>query len=670
MKMYHCIVFRDKKVQKVRAGTVVYIDDGKGFAVGKSLFDNLFVVGDKGISLSNDVAFDSDKSTRDKPSAGGAEIKATFDGDIVIATDKAKWTSTSVEDSVNKGDYFYTAEEKEYQLKGKEEGNDHSLDDIKSRPNTGGKAVRNDSLAINSNVTGFLSKLGKQHFDLKKNCAQESTDADAKINNINATSLNNSIRGKDKRLGYHYTITTTNPPTANAPASTVIDYFHTHENNNGNRLVSCVPRDDSDGLSRGKAYELVKGKTDIYYSLLSEGYQFKYYDSSGNLKGPTTCFTYVFDNKGNQIFCNYDRNKDQWTFYRKNVLAINPDTTRVVEYRQLYAADKNAPYHDLQELSRDEKGNRRWSYRYPTYDDEIYNFTIETKTINYSTQKVKVNEPQMTNFNVFHWESDGWESKEKNIPLTLTVDGLQGNDSYPLYIILTGNEGTPITIKVTQSYDDRPNDRPVIFCNLTTNEINFSIETPEGRERPVLFKGMIYSPFAKVVNALPVSGSTGGRFLGNIVAEELAIQDGSITWAHKNYLADDSDLNEVSDNAATAQENRQRDAVIFAKTALGVTDSNWADPDWFGTLTPDQQDAITAKWNTARQTLWETEGLDMPDWPWKVGGKTTDINKQHYSAINYDNGPLVEIVRVINFRTEYRTDPYINPFTHLYLPDD
>ena len=60
----------------------------------------------------------------------------------------------------------------------------------------------------------------------------------------------------------------------------------------------------------------------------------------------------------------------------------------------------------------------------------------------------------------------------------------------------------------------------------------------------------------------------------------------------------------------------------------------------------------------------------MPDWPWKVGGKTTDINKQHYSAINYDNGPLVEIVRLINFRTEYRKDPYIDPFTHLYLPDD
>ena len=143
---------------------------------------------------------------------------------------------------------------------------------------------------------------------------------------------------------------------------------------------------------------------------------------------------------------------------------------------------------------------------------------------------------------------------------------------------------------------------------------------------------MIYSPFSKVINAA-VPGSTGGSFKGNIVADELVIQDGGITWAQHNFLADDGDLNEVSDNAATAQEQRQRNAVAFAKNELGITDSNWSDPDWFGTLTPAQQSTIIANWNTARQTLWATEGLDMPDWPWKVGGKTTDINKQHYSMI-------------------------------------
>ena len=35
-----------------------------------------------------------------------------------------------------------------------------------------------------------------------------------------------------------------------------------------------------------------------------------------------------------------------------------------------------------------------------------------------------------------------------------------------------------------------------------------------------------------------------------------------------------------------------------------------------------------------------------------------------------DSSSVGEKVRIINFRTEYTTDPYIDPFTDLYMLDD
>lgn len=670
--LYFLSVLTGRERQKVRAGTVVIADDGKGFLVGKSLFDNLFTVGENGIKVSDGVVYNSDKDTRKTPSEDGAAvIQATFDGDIVITAEQENWNSTS------KGDRFYTEEEKNFQS-GDEQGQQHSIDDMNTNyPNMGGKAVRDNSLAIESSVSGFLTKLERQHFDLKRNLLTNETQ----YSTIVASDLNNKLKdaaNSNSALDNHFTTTTTTPATPSTPAKTEIQYYHDY-NKNGQKLVFCVPRSDVDQYCRGKAYEKVKDETELYYSLLTEGKIIKYYEDNGNSK-TTTCFTYVYDDKGNQIFCNYKSSDGTWTFYRKNVTINNEDSTREVKYWQLYSKNKNSLRHNLTELPIDENGNKSWSYRFPTANDQEFRFTIKKETVKYS-KRIQVNKPQITNSNVFHWENDGWKDDPKYTnPLTLEIkgenDGLAGSDYYPLYIILTGNEGTPISIKAKKS-----NSRPIIFCNLTTNEITFNIGNPDNPDEVVSFKGMIYSPFARVVNA-PLAGVTtgGGKFKGNIVAKELDIQDSSINWTHKNFLELDSDVNQVSDNVALAQEERKKLAETEAKKRINdylvlnseesISEEAWNNPDWFSGFTDNtRKAAIKEAWSKVRQDLWNELGLDMPDWPWKDGGKPTDTDKHHYSISDTESSSIGEKVRIINFRTEYTIKPYVDPFTTLRLLD-
>ena len=247
--------------------------------------------------------------------------------------------------------------------------------------------------------------------------------------------------------------------------------------------------------------------------------------------------------------------------------------------------------------------------------------------------------------------------------LVIKVDSLAGEDYNPLYLIITGNKGRAIKINVTGS-----NVRPLIICNLTSNEISeFSIAKDQ------TFKGMVYSPYTKVFNTLPSAGLGGGSFVGNIVAKELEIQDAGTTWTHQNFVASDTDFNTVSDTIAEKQEQRKQEALTFAKTALASYNPNWDDPDWFSSLATDEaKKQFQRAWNTARQELWNDYGLDMPDWPWSQGGKTTDPNQHHYSISNNDSSSTGtgEKLRLINFRTEYTIEPYINPFNNLYLSNE
>ena len=664
--LYFLPLILNKKEQRVRAGAVVLIDDGKGLAAGKSLFDNLFTV-KEGLSLANGSTVSSEDAgaLNKKPSEeGAATIQATFDGNIVVANkSNEEWTWNNAE----KGDYFYTQEEKEYQL-----SKDLSINEMKKTPNMGGKAVLDNSIEIDANVSNFLKKLTEPHVDLKKSCKVIDLPQP-----IPTSRLNRFSSGQDAYITSHYTIST---------QGDVTNYYHKYfkkvDNTNVYIYVSCIPpgkpypRVDNypEALLGeelpGEAYEPIDGVggEEIYYYFYTEGYQFLKAGSTSKIE----CFTYVLDSDGNKIFCDRRiKNNDNYykkyffDFYKKKAIAQDPT---VYEYRLIAQNDLKA-------------------YDPVVTDDSItfyYNdngskksFTIyKKKDINLTAGRT-VNNNQIFHSNIFHLEQDGWEEKEeKKYDLKIDVDSLPGEDYNPLYLIITGNKGKSIKINVTGS-----NDRPLVICNLTSNDISeFSIV--DGKT----FKGMIYSPYSKVVNIPPVTGSSGRRFVGNIIAKSLDIQDAGTTWTHQNFVEGDSELNAVSDEAAEKQEKRKQNAINFAIRELGISSNDWYDSDWFGKQDDTKKEQIIRAWNAARQKLWSTEGLstaltdeedvsdyeglDMPDWPWKEGGKTTDPNMHHYSVSNSEGIAKGETLRLINFRTEYTIEPYINPFNNLYLRGD
>ena len=638
------------KEQRIRAGAIALVDDGKGLPPGKTLFDNLFSVEDK-ISLNSGVSVDSDNTSSKPRTEDGAKIQATFDGDIII-TNKTWDPSTA-------GDYYYTQEEKEYQL-----NKDLSIDEMNADyPNMGRKAVKNSSNDIDANVSGFLNKLTLPHVDLKKNCKVTGLPQPILTSNLNR------YKSQDAYIKSHFTIT----KTTEENVTTVTNYYNKYVTKDNNKeiikYISCIPR----GVAYagepcpGEAYEFCvsSGGNDIYYYFYTEGYQIKNIVSGRTVE----CFTYVLDSDGNQIFCNRKNtnnahyNKYHFDFYRKS---LNQDTGEF-EYRQIIQSGTSP-------LDPVETENGITYY----YDDAgtPRSFTIpKKKDVNFS-KAIQVNDPQINNSSIYHLEQDGWENPVKN-ELVIKVDGLPGEEYNPLFLIITGNKGRVIKINVTAS-----NERPLIICNLTSNEISeFSIA--EGKE----FKGMIYSPYTKVFNTLPSTGSGGGSFKGNIVAKELEIQDAGITWTHQNFVASDTDFNTVSDTIAEKQEERKETAIKEGKkyyktelTSLGLADADWSDPDWFSKLPnlTDEDKEVRKKyqqaWNAARQKLLEDYGLDMPDWPWNEGGKTTNTDQHHYSISNNESGstgekPLQKL-RLINFRTEYTIEPYINPFNNLYLSNE
>lgn len=612
-----------KKEQRVRAGAIALIDDGMGAGAGKALFDNLFVVKD-GISLASGVGVDAQGS-----------INGTFDGGIVFARDYTAGDASGVQD------YFYTLAEKNYQS-----GHEglSVADLVEAYPNIGGKAVWDNSIEVDSSVSGFINKLRKVHLDLKKNTLNTPV-----LNDFNTKSVG-KYRNEDKQArDNHFTITQT--------GGNVSHYFHTEDNQR--KLVFCYPRLEEESFL-GKAYWLCHSGTNLYYDFLTEGLQFK---DTGNKT--VSCYTYVTDTEGNQIFCNRTTNTTWFfDFYRKNV-TYDAENLPVVEYRKL-----NTNTDKFTVESNDENAIT-YSYKYLGNEPKIY-FTINKVNHDFSGKR-QLNEPQVRYSNVFHWEQEG----EKELKITLTADpgqlSLPGGEYEPLYLILTGGVGSSkkefkASIKIKA---DVSNERPLIFCNLTENEIaEFSIKPG------VAFKGMIYSPFAKVVNTVYTNNdgsvASGGRrksFKGNIIAKGLEIQDGEVNWASHNFLADDSDLKKVSDDAAKAQEKRKQDAISMVQAKLKIDPANWSDPEWFHSLSDEQKIKIKNDWNAYREELWAETGLDMPDWPWKEGGKPTDPDQHHYSVTDIHSDTSGETLRLTNFRTEYTIEPYINPFNNLYLTE-
>ena len=374
-----------------------------------------------------------------------------------------------------------------------------------------------------------------------------------------------------------------------------------HKSKSGNEYTPCVG-------------DYVKLEGNTYYAFQKEGSE-----------------RFIFDEMGNRIVCNYNNG---WSFRRKNI--IDHETWTEFQYSNIVAT-----------LVSDNSEGTTYSYN---YNGTIIRFTLEKIGINFS-QGIEVNSNEYSSYPVYHWERNGGEA-------VLKVDGLPGDESNPVYIIFTGG-ADPIKIQVTKS-----NERPIIFCNLTTTPIR-EFEIKAGVE----FKGVIYSPYA---NVGPVWNRGGGKFTGNITAKKLDIDVAGESWTQKNFVANDSDLNQLTSEILEAQEKRKNLAINSAKEylgslGLGIDDTAWGDPSWFSKQTEEKKEQIKEAWNNARQYLWATNGFDIPDWPWSDGGKPKDMDKPHYSDVSVSFG---QKLRIINFDTEYTTHPYIDPFTKLFLEDE
>lgn len=682
----------NRREQRVRAGAVVLVDDGKGIVPGNTLFDKLFVV-NEGISFKDVSQYTVDSGVIKDP---------TFDGEIVYAKEYPGVNNRPTDLL----DFFYTAAEREYNQV-------HSIDEIKETPNMGGKAVWDNSILMESNISGFLNKLSRPHIDLKKNTIQET------LNEFKFTGLN-TYNNKDKIINKHFTVTNSDE---------VTHYFHRDTLNSYNYFAFCIPRFDTEGTGTegsatekdylGKAY-IAKEKDKTvgpYFSFHTEGYNFKYFKKGVLQSTPRVCYTYVLDDAGNKIFCfrenqiKYSKQYYFW-FYKKY---FDQDTKQYV----YVTFDAESTPMTVVELK--EGNHTKYKYSYDDIDktgNQIIDengknikryFTIDAveDTVFSNSQPIQVNNNQIKSSNVYHWEQEG------ETELTVLVNSEGGEEYDPVYIILTGTtygtggkngtgvtlstgsggastgegEGssteeikTKIKIKATHS-----NQRPLVFCNLTKNEIEFSIGKPDEPDKAISFKGIIYSPFAKVVNQ-PVQLSEGSsvrhKFTGNIIAKELGIQDSSVSWYHKNFVADDGDLNKISDDEAAAQAARKQKAIEEAQKAIAESEavnrslddirSVWNNSDWSGKFEdegPDYIVKIQSIWNGIRENLWKDYGLDMPDWPWKRGGKTTDPEQHHYGISSNDIDNTGKKLRIINYRTEYIIEPYINPFNNYSLTD-
>lgn len=333
---------------------------------------------------------------------------------------------------------------------------------------------------------------------------------------------------------------------------------------------------------------------------------------------------YVYDANNNKLLVHKDNNNNL-RFFKREIVNWQSVDTEITP--TILSTDSN-------------------SIQYSYVDNGTnVSFSVDILNIDFS-QSYKTPEQDSKNSSVYHWTDGSGMSAILNVN-----GGLDGDESDPIYIIVS--EGNP-KIDVTVS-----NERPIIYCYLGNSaEIVMSIGAN------VTFKGTIYAPYKGVM----IKNQSSAQFQGNVIANYINIEEAGSSYTQKNFVANDNDLTVDSDAIATAQEARKQQANNYAQqqlASLGITADTWNDASWFATQSAEKQQQITEAWYNARKQLWEQYGIDMPDWPWSTGGKTTDTDKHHYST-NTNTGSSTggqtiitttdELLRLINYRTEYQVN--------------
>ena len=645
--LYFLPIIMNKKSQTVRAGAVALVEPGKIIPgsettqKGLSLFDKLFTVERKLVASRNVISNPDANAT-----ATNSTIKTTFDGDIIYTGSTWSYSNALVVQDHAEGTLLYSKEEQDYQKD--KTLSIHKLNEI---PNTGTRTVWDTSIDIDYYVAGFLKKLEKPHYDWIEYYSIP--------NNINPDSFS-----------------TSKISVANNAGNNSYDY-----NTDGKKDIYYIAY-SGEGSTTGKKY---------YYPVYRWSDQQTIKDinilySEGHQTNPSDMYVKASDteafkvNKNNSYFQftvyndPTDPNKGQYQSPRCYAYFNVENNVKIwigvaddgVNYYVQDINDQNRYYKITENLTRNDINSSHTAFSYMLANGQSGSFTVER--LNWT--KVPDNEYAV----VYHYARS-----EDGRGVTINIDGgldnkYPDNPNYnpeddPVYIIVT--KGNPTEVKVTVK-----NDRPVILCNLTHNDINAFNISPG-----VTFKGIIYSPYSKVNNVhsgTDQEGSTSnnaGKFIGNIIAKEIDIQDAGTSWKQQNFVVNDGDLNTVPDTASAAEKARKQQAISYAMShtslsSVGVTEETWNNKTWLDDKTASELTAVQEAWNTARLALWQEKGLEMPDWPWNTGGKTTDKERPHYSSETGSSSSTEDQIvdgstRIINFRTEFREDDpsgVVDPF--------
>lgn len=252
------------------------------------------------------------------------------------------------------------------------------------------------------------------------------------------------------------------------------------------------------------------------------------------------------------------------------------------------------------------------------------------------------------------------------------------NINEPLYILVEGIE----QVKITGS-GNMTEGRPVIIVLLSEDTGKLKYEFTGD------FKGTIYAPISTFEH---VKGS--GTFTGNIIAKTINVQASTqITWVQENHLEKyeknsdgtykldangnkipifvDNSIKDVSDATKDRIEQAMQEVNLTDAqkkeiyTKLGLSEAEMAamasNPNWYNEQTFGRKKTLYQKWRKLYDETPANSPLRNFLWPWN---KNFDIEGGEDQIITTG-----EELRLINYRTEYRTGDTIDPFVYLSLGD-
>ena len=281
---------------------------------------------------------------------------------------------------------------------------------------------------------------------------------------------------------------------------------------------------------------------------------------------------------------------------------------------------------------------------------------------------------------------------------TFVVDEpLQGDENEPVYLMFAGYPTGRNQCQVQVMCDTR---RPVVLVWINNSPYGSENLTFQNGSSNVTFRGVIYAPYTRV----QINNITGFKFYGNIIAKEIEAQGHSQEYHLVNYLKEAPEFKQslpkiVEPTPVVTQEifdqyfadsldyytqnNAQNFGRDDTKEIFQWVKDHYSDAEAFNNAAetgsvndnPPIKKYILKAWSYTYERTIEQLKQDYP------GFQLSDLNKINKfpwdgydpSANGGNNGgnepPTASTMRLINYRTEYRTGDTIDPFVYLSLGD-